>query len=841
MRKICSIITVLLIILATVWAAVPVLATELSAAESTDAQIAGECTTHDFGDWSAEIPAGCTTIGYHYRICKNCDAVEAEKTKDKLGHNCELMFDEATKTHKGVCKVCNAVVLENCAFEPVAIDPADAACDTIATHTYKCTKCPGSYSVEETVQHQFTCTPSEITDKHIAVCAACGETTEESCSYTVMVSSAVNCLAAGTTTMQCKCGNTTEIPAIALGSHTIESYIHVAGSSKHVGICSVCGASESADCTLGNFTKNDGNTTHTATCSLCLASVTEDCVPGAYTPDTETTHKAVCKCGREYTGDCTADAKDYSSAGSGKHTALCKECNRQFTAACTPIKPEHKENTETHSGLCSVCGNVSTYACTVETWKTSTDEVHAGSCKDCGKEYKEACTGADYALTLKTVDGKLTGTCTGKCTVCGGAVTHAADLGEWTYDAEQNTHTIACKTCKAAASHTVAVETWAYSEDAKNHTGKCTECQSAVTAACDFKQDSENPHKYICTVCGGSYENKHKWEKNTETSYDATCTEDGKAFYTCSICGETSDEWTQNFPATGHTLEATNDKAVKVDDKNHTVKYKCETCGEIVTENEAHAWVAGKAANADTQNHTVTYKCEACGATKTESKKHEMAVDSSAKITSDIKGHTTTYKCTVDGCTYTELKTENHKLGKATTVANTKTHNRTCEVCKTVVTELCKGTKVAGKAATCTTTGLSIGEKCADCGNTLIEQEEIAALGHDYQVVSTKATCIAAGETILKCSRKGCTETQTRTDPATNDHDWTLSNRVAPTAEANGYVEYKCKNCTATYKETLVYSVYTGVSDTMAPAAALILLSGAAFLALQATRKKDEK
>ena len=37
-----------------------------------------------------------------------------------------------------------------------------------------------------------------------------------------------------------------------------------------------------------------------------------------------------------------------------------------------------------------------------------------------------------------------------------------------------------------------------------------------------------------------------------------------------------------------------------------------------------------------------------------------------------------------------------------------------------------------GKEATCTETGLTEGRKCAVCGETLVAQEEIPALGHDY-------------------------------------------------------------------------------------------------------------
>ena len=83
---------------------------------------------------------------------------------------------------------------------------------------------------------------------------------------------------------------------------------------------------------------------------------------------------------------------------------------------------------------------------------------------------------------------------------------------------------------------------------------------------------------------------------------------------------------------------------------------------------------------------------------------------------------------------------------------------------------------IAGKAATCTETGMTEGKKCTTCGDILVAQEEIPALGHDAdaeEILPGKdATCTEAGITEgKKCTVCGEIVVAQEEIPALG-HDW---------------------------------------------------------------------
>lgn len=113
--------------------------------------------------------------------------------------------------------------------------------------------------------------------------------------------------------------------------------------------------------------------------------------------------------------------------------------------------------------------------------------------------------------------------------------------------------------------------------------------------------------------------------------------------------------------------------------------------------------------------------------------------------------------------------------------------------------------KDAAVDATCTTPGKTEGTHCSACGEVIVKQDEIPALGHsfgDWEIVS-KATCENAGELKRVCSVCGAEET--KKDPATG-HDY-MSSIVKATCTKGGYTQHVCSRCGDSYKDSFTLPV----------------------------------
>lgn len=777
MKKLISVLSVMLILFASVWAIIPAMAATLPVAPENGAEDVGLCAAHTFGEWSAETGADCTTHSYHTRICTVCQFVEVEKVSDKLGHQgTAYLFDEKSESHSFICVNCNETITEACTL---VLETSAPQCATAVTNTYRCSVCNNTVTKTEAPTHNVaTWAPVANSLQHEGLCAGCNQTVKADCVFTELTVTA-NCLEGGKRILQCECGRIID-ENIGPMDHNVETWLHIEGTSIHAGHCTRCLASINNDCTVTNWAPNeigaDAAITHTGSCSVCNAPYTKDCVKGTFAGVAGTaSHQTNCvDCSRIFTEFCTSDEKGLTSNNNGTHSANCAVCKAAFTKECTSGEFTHVENTKTHSTTCSECNGTYTEACEVATWTPSekinaeTGEVengdlHKGNCAKCNAEYEEDCTVETYTIDVANK------TCTGSCTACGDALTHESKLGAWKYDSVNNAHSVECDICDATASHTVTVAEngWKHvaAEGESCHEAACTVCTTVVLAACEFEDDATNLHKHTCKTCGYFYEDEcTSFRKDSVNSTAATCTEKGYTYYNCSVCGKRVESKTLEHKALGHKLEAAADAEITSTDKDHTVTYKCKTCG------------------------------------------------------------------------ITETKTEAHTFGKAEAGKDGK-HTVKCTVCGKEVTENCKPEKMPAVEATCTKGGKTEGSKCSVCGAILKEQATTSAKGHDYKYHSTTATCSAAGKDIFKCV---CGDTKEVAAAANGKHDWKETKRVAATASANGYVEYTCKHCTATYRETLVYSVNTGVGNAISSAAAIVLLSGVAFIGVKKLRKEED-
>ena len=101
---------------------------------------------------------------------------------------------------------------------------------------------------------------------------------------------------------------------------------------------------------------------------------------------------------------------------------------------------------------------------------------------------------------------------------------------------------------------------------------------------------------------------------------------------------------------------------------------------------------------------------------------------------------------------------------------------------------------LAAVAPTCTTAGLTAGEKCKDCNEIITKQESVAALGHKYNPVVTSPSCTEGGYTTYTCSVCGDSYVADQVDA--NGHSEKTLAAVAPTCTETGLTEGKqCTVC----------------------------------------------
>jgi hypothetical protein len=231
---------------------------------------------------------------------------------------------------------------------------------------------------------------------------------------------------------------------------------------------------------------------------------------------------------------------------------------------------------------------------------------------------------------------------------------------------------------------------------------------------------------YECSVCEATEEG---WYRGDHTNPDPENTADCTAGYECSVCFE----YVSGYSRHCYELEILD----PVCDDEGARKYSCVRCEAVVSftlEAPGHMPGAptvenyvGTACVVDgSYNHVV--RCEICQdileiQTMSIPADGHSFVDSSVEATCTTEGYAT---LTCEVCGYKCVTETIAPLGHTEEI-------------------------IPGTAATCTEAGLTEGKVCSVCDEILVAQEEIAALGHDYESVVTAPNCIDGGYTTHTC------------------------------------------------------------------------------------------
>ena len=309
-------------------------------------------------------------------------------------------------------------------------------------------------------------------------------------------------------------------------------------------------------------------------------------------------------------------------------------------------------------------------------------------------------------------------------------------------------------------------------------------CASAAvyykSCACGHFDAETSPTFYF-----GAPSGNHVFDREVATddykATDATCTAKATYYYSCE-CGEKGTTTFESGATLDHTMTHTPAKAATCVATGNVEYWTCSTCslnydsatgGNVIEDvttaidstNHVHTTISKPAVAPDCENTGLTAEisCADCDKVIEERESipalgHDMGDwFVSHEPTCTVTG-VNERTCKRDGCDYFETEaiptiahsvTTLHPEVPATCIQTGTKEYYECENCdkyvvndgefktswgdiviKVDATNHVHIEKLDGKAASCTETGLTEGEKCTDCGATIKAQEEIPALGH---------------------------------------------------------------------------------------------------------------
>lgn len=375
-----------------------------------------------------------------------------------------------------------------------------------------------------------------------------------------------------------------------------------------------------------------------------------------------------------------------------------------------------------------------------------------------------------------------------------------------------------CQRCGEEEVRSIPEAEHVFSEWTVTKEPDCTEAgsQERICSVCHTTETAEIPavgHKYVLVE-----------------ERPATCAENGKKIFECSVCHDIKEEITEDklnhdFGGAAPCAEgvtcircgkerlalphshATRETAPTCTESGYIEEY-CTECGKIFAKIEnaepsGHDFCEWRLVKAPTCTElgVQTRVCARCGAEETcdtAVAEHNFSEWVITRAPTCTEPGTEERVCRNCGDAETRIaKAAGHDFGDALPCEE----GVVCVKCGAAMPTVPHTCATRGKEATCTESGYTE-TYCTVCGKVIGERTESAALGHDFGEWETDiaANCVEEGVEKRVCIRCGISET--RAIPVT-EHEWEEVFVLPATETSEGKTTYECSICHAVKEETV--------------------------------------